>query len=101
MTILILSNAIMLATFYGIVFCVMVPVVSAYGLKLHFVFTGLTYLAGLQKLTQLNLAYVSLTDAGITSLQQLTSLIDLNLDNCNLTDRCLSLCSGPCLCAST
>ena len=96
MTILSLFNAIMLAAFCGIVFRVM-PVVS--GLKLLFVLTGLTYLVGLQKLTQLDLAYVSLSDAGITSLQQLTSLIDLNLDNCNLTDRCLSLCSGPCLCA--
>ena len=53
----------------------------------HTLLTGLAHLEGLHHLTQLDLAYVSLTDGGVSSLQRLTSLVDLNLDNSNLTDR--------------
>ena len=59
----------------------------------HTLLTGLAHLVGLQHLTQLDLAYGSLTDGGVSSLQRLTSLIDLNLDNSNLTDR-WGICLG-------
>ena len=48
---------------------------------------GVAHLSKLQQLTQLDLAYTTVTDASVSNLQQLTSLIDLNLDSCSLTDR--------------
>ena len=54
---------------------------------LQHVLAGLAHLVDLQQLTQLDLAYTVITDAGVSNLQQLTSLLDLNLDSTSLTDR--------------
>lgn len=55
---------------------------------------GLLHLTGLQRLTQLNLAYTNITDSAVHSLQHLTTLLDLNLDSCNITDRYIAFAAN-------